>query len=342
MPRQHPRTRRPPRDDIASYLVWVNSWDLSLRAERKSERTRTGYFDDMAFFAGWLLKNRPKFRDWQDVDKTTLRTFFAWLADKGQPCPHVIVNDAEPAPECDGYAIGYVRHVAVSVDQFYRWWSEEEQLPNPVDGVKLPQQQALGKSQVPVIETEDLVKLVRDAESDRSFHGRRDAALLRLFMVTGLRLAELAGIRLGDLNLQRREVLVTGKGDKDRTVRFDDRAALALDRYIRVRARRPEVKHDDRAPLWIGHVRSSGPAGMTGSGIYQAIKRRGVRADVALHPHMFRHTFTHRWLLAGGAEGDLMALNGWDSPQMLRHYGSSARGARARTAYDRINIMDDI
>jgi integrase/recombinase XerD len=339
MPRQHPRTRRPAREDIGSYLVWVNSWDLSLRAQGRSARTRTGYFDDMTFFAGWLLRYRPKYQDWQDVDKKTLREFFAWLQAAGRPCPHLIVDGTPPA-ECDGYAVGYVRHVAVSVDQFYRWWSEEEEQPNPVDGVKLPQQQALGKSQVPVLDTEALTKLVRDADADRSFHGRRDAALLRLFMCTGVRLAELAGIRLGDLNLQRREVLVTGKGSKSRTVRIDDKAALALDRYLRARARRPEAKQDERAPLWLGHVHTRD--GMTASGIYQAIKRRGARVSVTVHPHMFRHTFTHRWLDAGGAEGDLMELNGWDSPQMLRHYGASARAARARRAYDRVNVTDGI
>jgi integrase/recombinase XerD len=41
----------------------------------------------------------------------------------------------------------------------------------------------------------------------------------------------------------------------------------------------------------------------------------------------------------GGAEGDLMELNGWSSPQMLRRYGASARAARARRSYDR--IMDE-
>lgn len=339
MPKQHPRTRRPTQDDIGAYLVWVNSWDLSLRAEARKATTRAGYFNDMTFFAAWLLRNRPKFRDWQDVDKTTVREFFAWLQESGRPCPHLVVDGTPPA-ECEGYAVGYVRHVAVSVDQFYTWWSEEEQLPNPLDGVKLPRQQQLGQGKVPVLEVEDLAKLVRDAEADRSFHGRRDAALLRLFICTGMRLAELGGIRLGDLSLQRREATVTGKGSKTRTVRFDDKAALALDRYLRARARRPDAKQGDDAPLWLGHIRTAG--GMTGSGIYQAIKRRGARVDVTVHPHMFRHTFSHRWLDAGGAEGDLMELNGWDSPQMLRHYGASARAARARRAYDRINVTGDI
>ena len=49
-----------------------------------------------------------------------------------------------------------------------------------------------------------------------------------------------------------------------------------------------------------------------------------------------RHHFSHTWLDRGGAEGDLMELNGWSSPQMLRRYGASARSARARRTYDRI------
>ena len=58
-----------------------------------------------------------------------------------------------------------------------------------------------------------------------------------------------------------------------------------------------------------------------------------------IHPHIFRHTFAHNWLDSGGAEGDLLELAGWDSPQMLRVYGRSARSARARRAYDRIDVM---
>jgi integrase len=59
-----------------------------------------------------------------------------------------------------------------------------------------------------------------------------------------------------------------------------------------------------------------------------------------VYPHRFRHHFSHAWLDRGGAEGDLMELNGWASPQMLRRYGASARSTRARRSYDR--IMDPI
>jgi integrase len=56
----------------------------------------------------------------------------------------------------------------------------------------------------------------------------------------------------------------------------------------------------------------------------------------AILPHRFRHHFSHTWLDRGGAEGDLMELNGWSFPQMLRRYGASARSARVRRTHDRV------
>jgi hypothetical protein len=75
---------------------------------------------------------------------------------------------------------------------------------------------------------------------------------------------------------------------------------------------------------------------LTANGIYQMVRRRREQAGVDVWPHRFRHHFSHTRLDRGGAEGDLMELNGWSSPQMLRRYGASAR---ARRSYDR--IMDD-
>src|SRR5450756_236556 len=81
---------------------------------------------------------------------------------------------------------------------------------------------------------------------------------------------------------------------------------------------------------------SCGRGPLTPNGIYQAVARTGERAGVGVYPHRFRHHFSHAWLDRGGAEGDLMELNGWVSPQMLTRYGASARGARARRSYDRV------
>jgi len=87
--------------------------------------------------------------------------------------------------------------------------------------------------------------------------------------------------------------------------------------------------------LWLG-VNNRGP--LTSNGIYQMVARRGRQCRVvAVHPHRLRHHFSHTWLDRGAAEGDLMELNGWSSPQMLRRYGASARSARR--SYDRIMDM---
>jgi integrase/recombinase XerD len=189
---------------------------------------------------------------------------------------------------------------------------------------------------VPFFTSVELSKLEKACRGS-TFAQRRDAAILSVFRATGIRLAELAGIRYdpgnpdrSDLDLDRREIHVRGKGGKDRTVRIDPEAARRVDRYLRVRARHEQAY---RLGLWLG---TGGRGPLTGNGIYQMVRRRGDQAGVRVYPHRFRHHFSHTWLDRGGAEGDLMELNGWASPQMLQRYGGSARGARARRHYDLI------
>ena len=136
-----------------------------------------------------------------------------------------------------------------------------------------------------------------------------------------------------DLDLHAREIRIAGKGGTARTVKIGHQAARSLDRYLQARARHAQAH---RPQLWLA-VHDRGP--LTATGIYQLIARRGRQCGVTVYPHRFRHHFSHTWLDRGGAERDLMELNGWTSPQMLARYGASARAARARRTYDR--IMDD-
>jgi hypothetical protein len=134
----------------------------------------------------------------------------------------------------------------------------------------------------------------------------------------GLTTGSLAGIRYdpddasrSDLDLQQREITVRGKGSGSRIVRIGHEAARALDRYIRIRSKHAQAW---RPQLWLG-VNNRGL--MTANGIYQMIARRGRQCGVDAWPHRFRHHFGHTSLDRGGAEGDLMELNGWSSPQRL-------------------------
>lgn len=197
---------------------------------------------------------------------------------------------------------------------------------SPLAKVKPPR---VPEKLVPVIGEGDLKKLLK-AVAGADFESRRDRAIIGLFIDTGLRIAEMAGIRLDDLDLEEREVEVLGKGRRSRLIRFVKETRSDLQRYLLVRARHP---HAESEWLWLGKRGQ-----LTANGVYQMIQRRCEDAKIApIHPHMFRHTFAHLYLKGGGSEGDLMKVTGWKSRQMVDRYGASAAAARAADAHDQFS-----
>jgi site-specific recombinase XerD len=190
----------------------------------------------------------------------------------------------------------------------------------------------VGEVEVPVIPHEHIRLLLSDCKS-ANFDDRRDAAMIRFFYDTGLRLAEMAGIQVEDVDVQNRVVHVIGKGNKGRSVRFGAATASAVNRYQRERA-----KHQQRelSAWWIG---SRGA--ITTSGITQMLRRRCRNVGIhPIHPHQFRHSFAASWLANGGQEGDLQQLGGWKNREMLARYGRHTAAERALSSHDSFSPGD--
>ena len=128
--------------------------------------------------------------------------------------------------------------------------------------------------------------------------GQRDAALIELLYGAGLRVAELVGLDLDDLDLAARQLRVLGKGSKERQVPFGERAAAALERYLPQRQGSSAKPGSERA-LFLG----SRGARLNQRVVRRLLERYGlaVGARGRVHPHRLRHSFaTH--LLEGGAD----------------------------------------
>lgn len=225
----------------------------------------------------------------------------------------------------------YVQQHWRSVQQLYRFLETEELIVrNPfVSGMAKP---TVPESPVPIFTDDDLRAFMQVTEG-KDPRQRRDRAIIRLLLDTGIRVGELCGLRTGDVDFGQRLVLVTGKGSHSRTVPFNAKCGTELRRWLMVR---PRIASDALFTDLRGHGN-----GLTTSGVRQLLNMRAEQAGVSNpHPHRFRHTAAHLWLANGGPEIDLERIMGWRSGQMVRRYGASAGAERARATARRLAIAD--
>jgi site-specific recombinase XerD len=270
----------------------AQSIERFLRSPGLGESTRRAYRGDVEEFGRWLSRRGLKVRD---VD---VRVLTDYASDLGKARPRKL------APATIARKLAAVR-------SFLRFTLGPANVPDAALGPRRPRR-------LPDTPKAVEVEAALDALDGDGPLALRNQALVELVYSAGLRSAEAVGLELADVDFDREQLHVRGKGGKERVVPLGEEAALLLARYL----------HDARPKL------------ARGAENVVFLSARGNRLDtstvrrVFAHPHRLRHAFaTH--LLEGGADlRTIQELLGHSSLSTTQLY-SHVDGKRLRRVYDR-------
>lgn len=190
--------------------------------------------------------------------------------------------------EIRGYLVDYqkvnncskvtVDNVRRNMSSFFSWLEEEDYI------LKSPMRRIHKiKTKQPVKETitDEMIEKLRD-----NCTCVRDLAMIDLLYSTGIRVGELVGLNISDVDFEERECIVFGKGDKERRVYFDAKAKLHLQEYI-------ESRTDDNPALFV--TLDAPHARLKISGVEIRVRELGRKLNIdKIHPHKFRRTMATR------------------------------------------------
>lgn len=266
----------------------VSSFLESLRLNRNaSVHTVRAYESDLSQFLAFLARDRRKPASAvrpKDFDLAAVRGFLAELYMRGN-------------------ARSSVARKLAALRTFGKYLRREDALDgDPAALVGTPKKEQHLPAHLGVDEMRRLLEMPNRAEA----LGRRDRAILELFYASGLRLSELVGLDLEDVNLSRRLVRVLGKGGKERIIPFNTNAAEAIRAYLpdrdtlrsvtpRMTGRRGRLVD----PLFVNYRGRR----LTGRSVDRLLRRyiAACSSRFGISPHALRHSFaTH--LLQRGAD----------------------------------------
>lgn len=340
-------------DDHLRHLVTQFNRHLR-RVSRKttSDRTAELYNQSLRFFIGWLKDPRLQLGLPQPavLASFTTENLNAWLdyLREGDP-------EADPPRQPSSVSTQHTRFRALRRFLLYLVRIGELE-KSPTVGVDLP---ALDDEYTPMtLEIEDLVKLIaackvgrgRASEFSRAiFDGRRDELIIRLLGACGLRVSELCGIDMEDIDTEQQMLTVRNtKSGKTRIVAYPDTVGEAIDAYERARRLHPKARTTrpadrsnptapPRHPLLLSERGAMAPDGVRWR-LELLAEKTGIKG---LHPHALRHTYAHYWLLEGGNENELKKVMGWaKGSDMPTVYGRSNAQMRAHMTQRRLAFGD--
>jgi integrase/recombinase XerC len=243
---------------------------------RLSGQTLTAYRRDLERLNVWLTETGSVTID--RLDEQAVRQYLAWRHRKG----------------ASGRTL---QRELSSLRSFYRWLLREGlALSNPAIGVRAPK----SPRRLPATLDADQLCSLLDHPADDDLLAIRDQAMVELFYSSGLRLAELVAVNLGEIDMVEGELAVLGKGSKTRRVPVGVKAREAIRRWMRVRA---NLAGADEPALFVSSRGTRIHPRTVEVRLAQWARSQGATRD--LHPHLLRHSFATHLL---ESSGDLRAV----------------------------------
>ena len=274
-----------------------------------SANTIEAYRDDLESFIKFLCNDYFTMgRDQLDlrrVDHLTIRAYLAHLGKRKLQRSSI------------------ARHLS-ALRSFFKYLMREGVVEaNPARTVATPKREKVLPS---VMQPSEVVLLIEQADPSTPL-GARDRAFLELLYGSGLRISELVGIDLDDIELRARLVKVHGKGSKERIVPFGSKAEEAVRAWIAVRV------HGDEEQALFTNYRGQRITQRSVRRLFDGyIRKAALRAGIS--PHTMRHSFATHLLNAGADLRGIQELLGHSSLSTTQAY-SHVDAGRLRRVYDR-------
>lgn len=279
----------------------IRDFQVFLEVERNvSEHTKTAYVADVKEFTGFLINNNfiKKQDEVIDIKPEIIRQYLSYLY--LQKIKKVTVN----------------RKVS-SLRAFYKYVLRTGKInKNPMEMIQTLKTEKYMPNFLSVDEMLELLK----PQADRSSSGLRNRAILEMFYSCGLRLSELAGLDLRDLDFSQRLVKVRGKGRKERIVPVGGPALDAVADYLQQTSELRKNKYEDvsKKPLFLNPDGKRISTRSIARIVDKATSRSGIGRKIS--PHALRHSFATHLLNAGADLRSIQELLGHESLSSTQKY----------------------
>lgn len=284
-------------DQISRYLEY-------LEVEKgSSPLTIRNYKHYLSVFCLWLEKENIKMTV-GDINPEIIRQYRLHLSRQSNG------KEGNLSRKTQGFYV-------ISIRSFLRWLIKNDINVMSPDKIDLPK---IEERQIKFL-TGDQVDRLLNSPTLSTINGKRDKAILEMFFSTGLRVSELRKLNKDQIDLQRREFGIIGKGGKARVVFLSSRASKWLDDYLKSR-------DDHFTPLFIRHTKNINPVSsdekmrLTVRSMQRMIKNysKKIKLPISASPHMIRHSFATDLLMAGADIRSVQEMLGHKNIQTTQIY----------------------